>query len=473
MEASGRSLLALALLVAACGGGDGGPDAAPELPSWDRELPPAVDAYGARRGLTPARGIIHLHSPYSHDACDGEPRDDTSGAVDEDCLADLRAALCATRVDFAALTDHDDSMADESFETLFVTRADDQLIEDGGGNPIASRISCDNGHSVLIMVGGENDLMPIMLDRHPDGDAATRHDVYNAENAATVQQFRDLGGLSWIAHTEQRPLELLRELAPDGIEIYQLHANIDPDIRADYLGLSSAGAIQAVAEFADTNPTGPEPDLALISFLEPNRPSIDKWNSLLGEGVRISGSGGTDAHQNSLPITMRDGERGDSYRRMIRWFGNIALTDDPNDPVAVEAAVAAGRFFVAFELFGSPRGVDFVATGAADPVEMGGELSATDGATVELTLPEVYQLDPSLPRPEIRGRILRIDRDGVTEVAAGSGASVTAPADAAGAYRAEVLIVPHHWGPYLGHLGTEHAEREQVWVYSNPIYVTP
>jgi hypothetical protein len=34
-----------------------------------------------------------------------------------------------------------------------------------------------------------------------------------------------------------------------------------------------------------------------------------------------------------------------------------------------------------------------------------------------------------------------------------------------------VLITPHHLGPYLGSLGTEHAEREQVWVYSNPFYL--
>ncbi len=28
---------------------------------------------------------------------------------------------------------------------------------------------------------------------------------------------------------------------------------------------------------------------------------------------------GTDAHENSFPIMLRDGERGDSYRRLLRW----------------------------------------------------------------------------------------------------------------------------------------------------------
>ena len=61
-----------ALAVPACGSDDsGGSDAGPDLPTWSRELPNAADAIGTRRGLSPARGIIHLHSPYSHDACDG------------------------------------------------------------------------------------------------------------------------------------------------------------------------------------------------------------------------------------------------------------------------------------------------------------------------------------------------------------------------------------------------------------------
>jgi hypothetical protein len=253
-----------------------------------KELPPAADAFGERRGLVPARGIIHLHSPYSHDACDGAPRDEATGAIDEACLADLRAALCATRVDFAALTDHDDSMADEAFETLFSARDGDELIPGAAGTPVASRMTCPNRHAVTLFVGGENDLMPIMLDRHPDGTVEERHAIYNADDATAVELFRALGGLTWIAHTEGRTLAALQTLAPDGIEIYNLHANIDPDIRADDLGLPASDAIQAVLEFAEQAETGPEPDLALISFVEPNRVALERWDALLGEGRRIA-----------------------------------------------------------------------------------------------------------------------------------------------------------------------------------------
>src|SRR5678816_848211 len=111
-------------VLAACGGGD------PTLPAWDKTLPPAsVLGTGTARGLTPARGIVHLHSPYSHDACDNAPRDAT-GLPNEACLHDLRVALCADHIDFAALTDHDESMADEEFDTLFNMRGADQAVMD-------------------------------------------------------------------------------------------------------------------------------------------------------------------------------------------------------------------------------------------------------------------------------------------------------------------------------------------------------
>jgi len=452
-------------IVAACGGGSSPPI---ELPAWQPGLPEAAEM-GVRRGLTPARGIIHLHSPYSHDACDGDPR--PGGVPDEACLGDLRTALCTTRMDYAALTDHDDTMADETFETLFSMRGDDEAVMDAANQQIASRIRCADGHTVLVTIGGENELMPIMLDHHVA--AATteeRHDLYNGDTPAVAQAYRDAGALVWIPHSEQRTADHVREIAPTGMEIYQLHANIDPRIRPDYLGLDAAGAITAVAEFADTNDGGPEPDLALMSFLSPNGPSLAIWDQLLGEGQRLVGSGGTDAHENALPIILRDGERGDSYRRMLRWFANVVLTDAPTDPAAIERDLAAGQVFLAFEMFGTPVGFDAHATGGAT-AELGGEVGAAAGATLEVSVPTIYQLDPSLPAPDISAQIWRLDAAGKTMVAQGAGPVLTAPLDQAGAYRVEIHITPHHLGGYFRDLGPDLAEKDYVWIYASPIYV--
>ncbi len=461
-----RTWIVVAVLGAGCGGS---PDA-PPLPTWDKTLPDAR-VMGSPRGLSHARGIVHLHSPYSHDACDGNPRD-ASGAPNEPCLADLRAALCTTQIDFAALTDHDASMADEEFTTLFSMRGADTAVLNAASEQIASKIHCDDGHEVQLTVGGENDLMPVMLDRHVPGTVQQRHDTYNGNDAAAVAAFHDAGGLAWVAHTESKTLETLRATVPDGIEVYNLHANIDPKIRP-LLGLDPGGAISAAAEFADTNPGHPEPDLAFISFVTPNQPAITTWNTLLGEGRHLPATAGSDAHQNAIPITFADGERGDSYRRVLRWFGNIVLVADPKDPAQIEAALKAGRLFTLFEVLGTPEGLDIHATGPTKTYELGDVIPVSDGATLSIDVPHVRNLDPNLPTPIVHARVLWIETPTgvVTELATTDRDHLDVHIGARGAYRVEISITPSHLGPYLGDLGPDLANVELPWIYASPIYV--
>ena len=83
------------------------------------------------------------------------------------------------------------------------------------------------------------------------------------------------------------------------------------------------------------------------------------------------------------------------------------------------------------------------------------------------TLPDGY---PASPAPTLSARILRAEADGAVEVASGTGESLAFVADEAGAYRAEVRMVPEHTRPYLDRIADD-LIREVVWVYSNPIYV--
>ncbi|CAN5830043.1 hypothetical protein BH11MYX2_BH11MYX2_28920 [soil metagenome] len=472
-------LLWLLLLapLAACGDGarlaDAGVDAV-DLPAWDPTLPEA-SVMGARRGLTPARGIVHLHSPYSHDACDNHPR--PGGVPDEMCLGDLRAALCKTRIDFADLTDHDASMADEEFTTLFSMRGNDTAIM-RDGMQIASQIHCEDGHTVQVTIGGENDIMPIMLDHHPEAESVqARHDIYNGNDAATAAAFRTAGGMVWLAHTEDKDLDKIRELQPDGIEIYNLHANIDPSIRTTYLGLDGASAIAGAVEFADTQPGHPEPDLAMLAFLSPNMPAITKWQTLLGEGRHIAVTSGSDAHQNALPITMADGERGDSYRRVLRWFSNIALVANPHDIGQVKAALEAGRNYSVFEVFGTPDDFDAYITASGTTYEIGGVIPTAMAADAEMavSVPTIRGLDASLPAPEITALVIHIAPGGTVTTLKTIPAPTTAPVHVnlagAGAYRVEVRITPHHLGPYLHDLGTKLADAEYPWIYTSAFYI--
>ncbi|MFT3700463.1 MAG: hypothetical protein QM831_45385 [Kofleriaceae bacterium] len=455
---------ALALVVAACGNGDhAAPDAA--LPVWDKTLPPASEM-GTWRGYQLARSIIHLHSPYSHDACDNNPRA-ADGTPNEPCLQDLRAALCTDQIDYADLTDHDASMADEDWPTLFSPRTGDVAVMNAAGEQVGSRMTCQDGHVVTFTVGGENDLMPIMLHHHPDAASVQeRHDIYNGLDVPTETKFRDAGGLVWIAHTEQHDIDQLRTLIPDGVELYNLHANIAPDIRETYLGLDPSGAISAAVQFADTQPGHPEPDLALLSFISPSQPALTRWQQLLADGKHIPATAGSDAHQNALPVLLADGERGDSYRRVLRWFSNVVLVQDKTDIASVEAAIQKGRMFAVFEMMGTPVGFDVHAN---DTIEMGD--TTTVGGTLSVTLPTVRNLDPSLPKPEIKANVIRVDAGGPTTVVSSTEPTISVPLDQPGAYRVEITIIPHHLGPYLASLGTAYADVELPWIYANPIYV--
>ena len=122
---------------------------------------------------------------------------------------------------------------------------------------------------------------------------------------------------------------------------------------------------------------------------------------------------------------------------------------------------------------GTPAGFDARAvTAGGATVELGGQVATADGAMLVVDVPTVLGLDPSLPPPEIHAKVIYVAPGGASStVAAGDGPQLTAPLSAAGAYRVEISIVPHHLGPYLGTLGTAYADQELPWVYASPIYV--
>ena len=134
------------------GDGDGDGDADDEA---DGDLDGAADAdeEGGEDGGdedAPAvaphelRGIIHAHTAYSHDGCD------ENGVPDPECTAQLREAACELELDFVSLTDHPANMRDYPFEDLLLydsASGDELVLEDG--EPIANRVACPGGASVL------------------------------------------------------------------------------------------------------------------------------------------------------------------------------------------------------------------------------------------------------------------------------------------------------------------------------------
>ncbi|MBX3272779.1 MAG: hypothetical protein KF729_21130 [Sandaracinaceae bacterium] len=463
--------LAWILLFAGCDGSGGldaglapidapAADAGPP-PFWPSTLPSAA-TLGTRRGRAIARTTVHVHSPLSHDACDGSGWIEGRLAQPE-CLAHFRAALCALHVDAAMMTDHAPHVNEVDFERALWIEGDDEPVREGGVI-VANRMACPDGHRVLLTVGSENELMPVGLRRHPTDPGGTRSlvDLYDARDADAIAAFRAAGGLVWQAHTEGQSVDALRAATVDGLELYNLHANIDPRIRENLLGLEPLSFIDDLILFTRPALRLP-PDLALLAFLEPNHVALARWDALLAEGMHVAASGGCDAHENAFPMELADGERADSYRRMLFWIENHVLVDEVS-PDGLAEALAAARFYVTTEVFGSPVGFDFTADAT---FEMGE--TAPRGATLSVVAPRLPDGWPSDPPPALRVVLLRATPTGAVEVARGEG-DLSYVASEPGAYRVEVHMSPEHARAALGSRA-ERLLREVPWVYSNAIFV--
>jgi hypothetical protein len=409
------------------------------------------------RGYRTVRGIVHAHSPYSHDACDDEPFVD--GVRNEACLDELRAGLCATAQDFVFLTDHADLFADHEFPDVLLWRDGDALIE-RGGLPVANRARCADGRSVVIAAGTETGMMPIGLEHHVGASPVARHQAYDEVSPQAVQTLREAGALVFLHHTEGWSIEQIQTLGVDGLELYNLHQNM-----MDRMG----DAVQMVLTYVADRAAAPIPELALLAVFEESALDLSLWaQASLARQVPVILA--TDVHRNVFDDETYDGERLDSYRRMMHWFSNHVRVpaDAVVDDALLKQAIAAGRLYGAFEVLGYPVGFDFYATEGATVVEMGGAIDAIPDVALHLRAPEVYRLDPKGPQPQRRTRILRAAGADWTEVASGDG-DLTLTAGP-GVYRAEVRLTAHHLEEWLGDDAPQYWG-ERVWVYSNAIAV--
>jgi hypothetical protein len=429
------------------------PDAGPRPPLFAPRPPPvAASDLHAPRSWRLARGLIHMHSAHSHDACDGHPRID--GQINEPCIQQLRAALCTDRIDYMLLTDHPSLFGDVEYPETLLYRDGDTLEHDAQGHPIANYIACPDGRRVLVSAGTEGGLMPVMLPQH-----APDRTVYDREDVGAVQALHAAGAIVLQAHTERFTPEELAPLGLDGFEIYNLHANIDP---RGVLG-QFAQVLPDLAALINAGAHGPHPDLSFLAIFRENPIALRDWDALIPH-QRVVGTAGSDIHQNVPPIVHpADGERIDSYRRLAAWFANYLLVDEIT-PTGVRDALTAGRLFVTFDLLGAPDGFDFhgeTAEGAT--LEMGAELPFAAGTHLKATPPPPPGGDP------ITLTLKRVTADGVEEVAHSDGAPIDYEAAGPGAYRLEVWITPEHLRADLGTF--DRFVHPYPWIYANPIYL--
>ncbi|MFZ5478027.1 MAG: hypothetical protein ACOZNI_14730 [Myxococcota bacterium] len=432
-------------LLAACTSepaGSPAPEPEPDVVPWTHARPPLDEVSPTGRAWK--RGVIHLHSYLSHDACDNH----SAANPDDVCFDRFRAALCDAGLDYAFVTDHPASAGEHPYEEILLSEPGDTALADG------NLVACADGRAVLTMPGIEDELMPIGLDRHVSDDPAVNDAIYNGTDATTFAEEAAAGAAVMQAHTEGKSLDELyarQAMGLVGVEIFNLHAMVDPTKREEDLGLDAFAYLEAAGPFI-SGETDAEPDLVFLSFYEEQGVSLERWDALNRVAFTV-GTAGTDAHENAIPSLMADGERVDSYRRMISWFGNVVLPDG-DSPADFQAAVEAGRLFVAFEALGVPSGFDV----RYGELEHGGEGEV--GGTLEVGCPTLAADSPRDGEdPDVDVVVLK---DGV-EWQRGCGAwSVTEP----GVYRVRVDIVPHHLAGFLDDRA-EALVHAYPWLYGN------
>lgn len=434
----------------------------PPPPKWSPGLVYRTERGVNARGFLDRKGLVHAHSIYSHDACDGKPHDD-AGVYNQVCLADFRRDICTAKHDFVFLSDHGDSFRDNPFPDVLLYRPalGDSLVAHGSG-PTANQLACPGTDPVLIMAGTETATMPVGLERHLDNRA-----LYSSMEDSAINAAKDAGAVALVAHTEDWTPEQLISMPLDGFEMYNLHRNSLQNI-----GIA-AELVFGKVEMGDFDGL-PHPDAFFTAFTLDDATYFSTWGTVFARGTKRVTTMGTDCHRNSFPQKLQDGERIDSYRRMMIMFGNHLLVrpnaDGSFDDRSLKEALRARRLYGTFDFLGSPEGFDFFASEGTVTKEMGDTTSLAAGTVLEVKTPRVRDLDPAAPAPTITTKLFRAKEGGWDEVASTTEPTLRFTPSQPGAYRAEVRIVPTHLRPFIGKRN-DFIRADRPWVMANAIWV--
>lgn len=467
---------------------------------------------------TEVRGIIHLHSPYSHDACDGHGIVD--GVIDQECLMQLRNAACLAGFDFVALTDHPANMQYYSMEEdlLYMPSEGDRLVIQDG-EPVSNIVTCNDGHEILFTVGFESSAhsMPVCLHRFLS-DSELYNGVDDSTPSELVERIRvaleEAGAVHSVVHSEGDDISPPRiiEAGFQAMEWTNLHAIFEAVLGGDVITGNPADVFNMIKRFEDFllgKSGGPHADLIFLDFL-PMMPlqGFEKWNEVQ-RTKPITGIIGTDAHRNVSidpvcsgswqtyceilarlfpntltllisggSIVLSDGDRVDSYARMMRWVENrVFVTELTID--GLRDALMEGRSYALFSVFGNPLGFVFDGRSGERYISMGEEVSGP--VVLRIKSPERPEWMGGAPFTEVDARnamvrvvlkkIIPSESNPVDIVELNDlGESFEQIIEEPGSYYVEVWIRPFHLQNALaGH--EDLASREYLYLITNPIKV--
>jgi hypothetical protein len=345
----------------------------------DGFVPPQLRA--ATHGLGDFKGVVHCHSHLSHDSI---------GSFDTIGEAARRVGL-----DFVIVTDHIAS----------------QTVERAAAEAAAQR---QKNAAPLFIVGAELGSVQYGLLAFPlQREVTDRH----SHPAKTIKAIHAQDAVAFVSHAEkylpwpQTPM--------DGIEIYNLHADIRQANRFTLLARTLLLP----------------PRQLLGSLVKAPRKNLDRWDALLLQRP-LPVVGSADAHaQRWMHIV--GGSVVGIYERAFKVVTTHVFAKQCDEASVVEA-LQRGRGYVAFDIWRDATGFAFTASHGGTEWMMGDEPNWSENLRLKIQLPVAADI--------------RLIKDG-SQIASHLGDAFTHKPDAAGAYRVEVFL------------------NQKLWIISNPIYV--
>jgi len=345
---------------------------------------------------------LHMHTRYS----------DGSGTH-----KDIAAAALKSPVDVVIVTDH--NILVQGFEGYYK----------------------EKNKKVLMLIGEEvHDQARDPQKNHLLAFGAGRELATFAENPQRlIDQVRDAGGLSFLAHPDDPAAPAFKET-----DISWEDWSVQ-----NYTGIELWNALSELKTLVPTKLQGAF--YALFPALVAHQPipsTVAKWDELLAQGRRVVAIGGSDAH--ALHLSLGPISRVIyPYEFHFRTVNtHVLLAESLSGDVSVDKklsyeAMAEGHCFVGYDLPAPTRGFTFTAQGLEKTAIMGDELPAKNGVTLQAKLPSQAEM-----RLLKDGQVIQTWKNKL------SGTHITTEP---GVYRIEA------YRKYLGKL--------RGWIYSNPIYV--
>jgi hypothetical protein len=344
---------------------------------------------------------LHMHTRYS----------DGGGSHREIALAALRCGL-----DAVIVTDH--NVLPQGFEGYIKSGRNNILMLLGEEVHDQSRHPQKNH---LLAIGAGQEVAP-----------------FAGEPGSLIENIRDCGGLSFIAHPMDPAAPAFNEA---GISW------VDWSV-SNFTGLEIWNGMSELKTLIPTKLHGVFYGCfpALVAR-NPRPETLKKWDELLTR-ARVVGIGGSDAHalRYRLGFLSHVIYPYEFHFRAINTHLVLAeplAGDLPTDRDAIYQALAAGHCFVGYDLPCSTRGFRFSGRGLETAGFMGDELSARGGVTLHAHLPSFAEI--------------RLLKNGKMVQLAQRATDLAYHATEVGVYRIEA------YRKFLG--------RKRGWIFSNPIYL--